>query len=124
MKRLAYSLTILFMYMIAFSPLLLHGYCPIIFKHIRLCMIFEYVIGITAICFIISLFAMVLKAYKTAFLFALVPLFVESVVLCSALLIFMFHKELTAAMVVGKIRTVGSGVFKVLQAPFAILPGK
>jgi len=111
------------MYAIAFAPLLwVHRVCPVVLQHVRLCMVFEYVLGITVICFIISLFLLVLKLYKLAVVFTILPLFVEAVVFCSALLIFMFHKELTAAMVRGKIKSIGEGIFQILRAPFALLP--
>jgi len=51
-----------------------------------------------------------------------VPLFVEAVVFCSALLLFMFHKELTAAMVRGKIKAIGGGIFNILRVPLKIVP--
>ena len=120
MKRFAFIFAIFFMYAIAFSPALFHSYCPLILQHIRLCMILDYVLAIASVCFIISLISLVLKAYKTALVFAIVPLFVDAVILCSALLIFMFHKELTAAMVRGKIKFIGEGIFNVLKAPFTI----
>ena len=123
MRRIAYIFTIFLMYAVAFSPAVyLHNYCPFLLQHVRMCIIFDYILTIVVLCFIVSLFSLVLKAYRIAFLFALVPLFVEAVVLCSALLIFMFHKELTAAMVRGKIKAIGGGVFNILKAPFAILP--
>ena len=122
MKRIAYIFTLFFMYAIAFWPLIFRHFCPRFFTEVRVCMIVDYVLAITAICLILSMFLLVLQAYKTAFIFALVPLFIEAVILCSALLLFMFHKELTAAMIKGKIKAVGSGIFRVLKTPFALLP--
>lgn len=124
MRKIAYIFTIFLMYLVACAPLVyLHQYCPKLLQHVRVCMITDYVLGITVACFFISLGSLVLKAYGMAFLFALVPLFVELVLLTSSLLVFMFHKELTAAMIRGKIRAVGSGVFSILKAPFIIFTG-
>ena len=123
MRAPAYIFTIGLMYALAFAPAIyLHNYCPLLLQQVRLCLIFNYILNIVSVCAIISLFALVLKLYRIAFLFAVVPLFVEAVVLCSALLLFMFHKELTAAMVRGKIKAIGGGVFKVLGAPLKIFP--
>jgi hypothetical protein len=123
MRRAAYIFTIFFMYAIAFTPVIyFHNYCPLLLQHVRMCMIFDYVLAIVSICSIVSLFALVFKFYKIAFLFAVVPLFVEAVVFCSALLLFMFHKELTAAMVRGKIKAIGGGIFNLLRSPLKIVP--
>jgi hypothetical protein len=122
MRAVAYIFIIFLMYTVAFAPAIyLHNYCPLLLQHVRLCMIFDYILNIVSVCAIISLVALVLKLYRIAFLFAVVPLFVEAVVLCSALLLFMFHKELTAAMVRGKIKAIGSGVFNILSAPLKVL---
>ncbi|HBR70404.1 TPA: hypothetical protein DIC20_05700 [Candidatus Dependentiae bacterium] len=124
MRKVAYIFTILLMYFVACAPLIyLHQYCPKLLQNVRVCMITDYVFGITVACFLVTLFALVLKAYGIAFLFALLPLFIELILLTSSLLVFMFHKELTAAMIRGKIRAVGSGVFSILKAPFIIFTG-
>jgi hypothetical protein len=61
--------------------------------------------------------ALVLKSYRTALVIMIIPFFVQAVVVCSSLLIFMFHRELTAAMAIGKLRLAGDAILGILKAP-------
>lgn len=84
---------------------------------LRICTIFDTVMAITAICILASLLAMVFKAYKTALGIMIIPFFVQAVVACSAAFVVIFHRELTAAMAMGKLKTAGITIVEFLKAP-------
>ncbi len=84
----------------------------------RICTIFDTVMAITAVCILLSLLAMVFKVRKIAFGIMIIPFFVQAVVICSAALVFIFHRELTAALAMGRLRLVGNALANFLKAPF------
>ena len=121
MKKIVSFIALFLMYALAFSPTMLYWYFPrLVCGHVNICIIFKYVMAFTALCCVLSIVAFAFKAYRIGLIIAWIPLFVEGVLLSSALLIFMFHKEFTAAVVVGKIRAIGAGIFSVLKSPLTI----
>lgn len=114
-----------FLYVIACWPLLVrYCYSPFILwcvNDARVCMIVSYLMAVTLICTFFSMMAMVLKCYRVAFFIALIPIFVESVLLCSILLVFLFHRELTAALAMSKLRAAGHAIISVIKAPYTLL---
>ena len=111
---------LLFLQTLACWPLLVRYYTEFSLwcVDLRICTIFDIVMAITAICILASLFAMVFKAHKTALSIMIIPFFVQAVVACSAGLVFIFHRELTAALAMGKLKVAGATIFNVIKAPF------
>ena len=84
----------------------------------RICMIFDTVMAVSAISILLSLLAAVFRAYKTAFFIMIVPFFMQAVVTCSVALVFIFHRELTAAMAMDKLRAVGTKILDLVRTPY------
>jgi len=125
MNKIVSFIALFLMYALAFSPATMHWYCPhLIWGHVNICIIFKYVMAFTALCCVLSLIAFAFKAYRIGLIIAWIPLFIEGVLFSSALLLFMFHKEFTAAIVVGKIRAIGAGIFSVLKAPLTVFQSR
>lgn len=123
MKKL-FALTGLFIcYALACSPLLLRYYeiaLPLL-NHEMVSTIFDKVMALAVISIFFSLMAAVLRWYILAYVLAFIPLFVEAVFLCSTALVFLFHKELAAAALFGKIRAVGSAVTHAATLPIRVV---
>jgi|GEM_PF-2015878 len=86
----------------------------------RVRMIFDCVFAITALCIFFSLLAMVFKAYRTALFFAIIPFIVQLILVCSAMLVFIFHRELTAVLAMGRLRAAGGAIMSVIKAPITL----
>lgn len=122
MKKIILVVITLALYALAFAPFLLRSHFPPeLTSNIKINLILDYILGGTVICLFFSLLALVLRLYKTSLIIGLIPIFVESVFACSTLLIFIFHKEISHAFIVGKVRTVGTNILSVIKAPFKIL---
>ena len=109
-----------FLYIVSCWPLIArYYYSPLMAwcVDMRVCMIINYVLAITLVSIFFSMMALVLKSYRTALVIMIIPFFVQAVVVCSSLLIFMFHRELTAAMAIGKLRLAGDAILGILKAP-------
>jgi hypothetical protein len=108
-----------FSYIVLCWPILLNYYEPLqqLCINQKVCMLNNYLIAFVGICIFLSLLFLVLKAYKTALIFVLIPLFIELVVVCSAGFVVVFHRELTAAIAVGKLKTAGAAVADLVMKP-------
>lgn len=108
-----------FSYVVLCWPLLLNYYEPFqqLCDNPRVCMIGTYLMAMVVVCVFFSMMALVLKAYKIALVFVLAPLFVELVVACSALLVFVFHRELTTALGMGRLRVAGGTIIDIVMTP-------
>ena len=111
---------LLLVHVVACWPLLLRWQSELAswFADERICMIFDWVMAVTAISILLSLLAAVFRAYKTAFVIMIVPFFIQAVVACSAALVAIFHRELTAAMAMGKLRAVGTKILDLVRTPY------
>jgi len=83
----------------------------------KVCMIGNYLMAMVVVCVFFSMMALVLRAYKLALVLVLIPLFIELVVACSALIVFVFHHELTTAVAAGRLHAAGSAITDVVLAP-------
>lgn len=123
MKKIAALAGLFICYALAFSPLLLRYYeiaLPLL-NHEMIKTIFDNVIALAVVSIFFSLMAAVLRWYIVAYVFAFIPLFVEAVFLCSTALVFLFHKELAAAALFGKIRALGSNITQVATMPIKVV---
>lgn len=123
MKKLFALLGLFICYALACSPLLLRYYeiaLPLL-NHETISTIFDKVMALVVISIFFSLMAAVLRWYILAYVIAFIPLFVEAVLMCSAALIFSFHKEIAAAALFGKIRTLGSNIKECVAMPFKVV---
>ena len=122
MKRIMVIFSLFACYVLACSPLLLRYYhvADQLLNHMPVHAIFDQVMALAVIAIFFSLMAAALRCYILAYVLAFVPLFVEAVLLCSTVIVFIFHKEIVAAAVFGKIRTLGSTMIHVTTAPVRI----
>lgn len=115
---------LLFLHTLSCWPIVaFYHYAPFIqwCHDVRVCMIFDGVFAITVFCIFFSLLSMVFKAYRTALFFAIIPFIVQLILACSALLVFMFHRELTAAVAIGRLRAIGNAIVSVIKSPVTLI---
>jgi len=121
MKKSVCNIAGLFcLYTLSCWPLVARYYYPLLIvwcTDMRVCMIINYVLAVTVVSIFFSMVAMVLKYYRIAWAIMIIPFFVQAVVVCSSLLVFLFHRELTAAMAVGRLRAAGDTIWFILKTP-------
>ncbi len=125
MKKFIFILLIFCLYAIAYAPFLLKAYLPeqlaLLTQNVKVELILARIMALTTGCFLCSLFALTMRWYRTSIAIAFVPLFVEAVFICSAFLLFVFHKEISHAFLVGKIRALGTQITDVVTFPLRFL---
>ena len=124
MKNYLWIIGIFAMYALAFVPLFLltSHLPPELANNNKILLIINSLMAGTVICLFLSLLAIVLRWYRTSLFIAVIPVFAVAVLICSALLLLLFHKEISHAFVVGKIRAAGTALTNIIKLPFTLLP--